>query len=368
MMKIQQLLLSSLTSLLLVSCGGRDKVDPPVQPGRMADSVKAEWQKPHDPVLRIHLDADLPTSILASFSFKTSSAEGYYNVDTRADQMMTHPFEREYELFATESQTELAFTATVGEATYDARTILPHMPENTRTQVNLTLRGGHLGVISSWMEDYSGGAAVIPSRTDSVYVGCYLCSDGHIRREHDETSVAVVIETDGKHGKAVSLSDAEGEWVFSSSGASSGHIFPTLDGRKEEGMLSSPSDSLGSLFYFASLPYPESSAFSCKEGYQLCENLMTLHSDTIGKGMLDAVDLKAGSYVPSAAEMAGLYTMLSGTKGFRCSHLVPLKGAYLTSSESGSDTCYSMNFGKGALSGYTSKRYIPLRIRPFYLF
>ena len=48
--------------------------------------------------------------------------------------------------------------------------------------------------------------------------------------------------------------------------------------------------------------------------------------------------------------------------------IVPLQGEYLTSSESGKDTFYLMDFTNGIVAGGLSKRYARAKLRLFYLF
>lgn len=370
-MRIHSLFTACL-ALAIVSCGGREPDDQSVFANRMADSVKSEWLKPHEAVLSIRLDSDCPTEILKVLSF-TYRNDGNYTVSSRADQLMTHPFERDYIVYPSSEQTEFEFSAVVRDTQLIARTILPHLLLDTRTRINLSIADGHLRLLSSWMEEYSGGIPQIPSRTDTVSVGFFLSSDGSITRDYEETTVAVVVETDGRHGKAVALSDAEGEWVFSSAGLSSGQVFSTLEGRAAEGILDwgrTATDTPMSLFYCAALPYPEDCAFSEADGYRLCQRLADRTEEENADDMLNAVSLKTGCYVPSASEMAGLHSLLYNKSGhtFHCRYLKLLEGAYLTSSESSADTFYSMNFIKGAITGKTSKRFTPLRVRPFYLF
>lgn len=366
-------LFSACLALTFVSCGGRQTQDQTVLASRMADSVKSEWLKPHEALLSIRLDSDCPTEVLKELSFIYRN-DGYYAVSTRADQLMTHPFERDYVVYPSPEQTEFEFSVSVRDTMLTARTILPHLLLDTRTRINLSVADGHLRILSSWQEDFTGDIPVAPSSVDSVCVGFFLSTDGRITQDYDAASIAVVIDTDGRHGKAVALTDAEGEWVFSSAGFSSGQVFSTLEGRFTEGILDlgrTTADSLESLFYCSTLPYPEYCAFSSADGYQHCQRLAARTGTERGDDdMLNAISLKTGCYVPSVSEMAALHSLLTdhGSQPFRCRYLKALSGAYQTSSESSAETSYSMDFTKGAVTGRTSKRYTPLRVRPFYLF
>jgi len=232
-----------------------------------------------------------------------------------------------------------------------------------------------LRTISSWIEEYTGGAEVSSAEVDTVRVGYYLSEDGTLTESYTATSMALVVETDGSHGKAVALSDVAGEWVFSSKGTSTGLSCQTLDGRAREGSLlrsRAVEDSVSFVFYSDTIPFPQNCAFSRTDGFELCSGLHLQYKER-GYPLSDMqgiYSLSEGSYVPSAGEMASLYYLLNGYRGenLKGTRLNVPDGAYLTSSESSDDTCYSIDFTHGAITGNTSKRYTPLRVRLFYLF
>lgn len=372
-MKIRLFYFAAMTCLL-ASCGGKVTKEETVLASRSADSIKAEWLKPHDAILRIRLDSETPVDVLTRLDFKYGVEDDHYEAINRPDQMLTHPYERDFVVIPTGSHTELEFRAVVSDSFYTARTIIPHLWVDTRTQINLNLAKGQLRVVSSWIEECQGEVSEAVSKPDTIMVGHYLSLDGTIHEDYVPTSVAVVVETDGRHGKAVALTDVDGEWVFSYGGCSSGQVFKTLEGRAVEGILDkrrTEADSLGLLFYSPGLPYPDGCAFAHNQGYRLCESLSERAGDLSSPAdMMRTVSLKSGAYVPSAAEMAGLYNLImgNGSRPFSCRHLTALSGGYLTSSESSEDTVYSMDFTQGALTGHTSKRFTPLHVRLFYLF
>lgn len=374
-MKIHSIVFPVLACLMM-SCGGREQKQEPLSARRMSDSIKAEWLRPHEALLRVHLDAEEVTDIITDIS--VSLGVGNSSVATsRVDRMMTHPFERDFTFGPCEGQTDVEVRVTVNDTLHASyRTIVPHLLEGTRTQINLNLSyEGHLRLMSSWIDEFSGSAEEEPGSPDTVRIGHYLASDGRVTEGFCETSVALVIETDGRHGKAVGLSDVSGEWVFSSNGASTGLLFETIDGKTDEGLLDrrcTEADSLHFLFYSSRLPYPSDCAFGCADGYSLCRSLLRASRDSElhENNMLNLFLADDGSYIPSVAEMAMFYNLYSGYEAdsIRVSHLVPPYGVYLTSSESSVGTFYTMDFKHGALTGRTSKRYMPLHVRLFYLF
>ena len=85
--------------------------------------------------------------------------------------------------------------------------------------------------------------------------------------------------------------------------------------------------------------------------------------------MLQEAARHPGSYVPSLGELAKLYYLLECAKPSKLKGLIaPLQGEYLTSSESGKDSFYLMDFTNGIVTGGLSKRYARAKLRLFYLF
>ena len=356
----------------LVGCSGNEVHEQPVLSSRYADSIKAEWLRPHEAILRIRIDSEHPTDRLLGLDV---TGNQMLMASSRTDQLMTHPFLRDYVVEPSEDQIELVITATVNDTLAVSRTILPRLVLDTRTQINLTLNNGHLRPVSSWIEECTAGAEDFVTSPDTVYVGNYLDMSGYITATFEPTSKALVITTDGKHGTAVALSDVDGNWVFSSEGASTGSAFNTLDGHAREGLLyrrRTETDSLGYLFYSASIPYQKQCAFSCTDGYAQCFALLSSidRMSLTDYDMLQMIQQKDGAYIPSVAEMSNLYTLIQvqNVPELIGGHFHELTGAYLTSTESDVDQFYSIDMSRGAVTGLTSKRFVPLRLRLFYIF
>lgn len=357
---------------MLMACGNKEDKVQPVMASRTADSVKAEWSKPHEAILRVRVDSEHPTDLLSGLDILCDQQA---IASSRADQLMTHPFQRDYVVEPTQTQSELTFTLSVNDTMLQARTIVPCMATDTRTQINLNLANGHLRLLSSWVEDYTGGAEEVLDSSDTICVGHFLNFDGTLTARYQDNSVAVVVAIDGRHGKAAALRDTDGEWIFSSKAASMGKYFDTLEGKTREGLLHlgrTEGDSLSRLFYCATLPYPKEYAFSHTDGYSQSHALYIAQGrwEMADNDMLNFMAYRDGSYIPTIADMAALYDLIYGMggSGFYCEQLQVPNGAYLTCTESSSDLCYSMDFRRGGITGYTSKRFTPLRLRLFYIF
>lgn len=84
-----------------------------------------------------------------------------------------------------------------------------------------------------WKPGASSATSLV-QRVDSVEVGHYLQKDGGICPQRDSNSIAMVVETDGRHGKAVALRDSEGRYCYSGKVLTSGKTFQTIDGKRKE--------------------------------------------------------------------------------------------------------------------------------------
>ena len=85
--------------------------------------------------------------------------------------------------------------------------------------------------------------------------------------------------------------------------------------------------------------------------------------------MLNQVEKRHCSYVPSLAEMAQIFYLLQPYSHSNLSELVePFNGEYLTCSESSDHNFYGIEIGKGIVMPNYSKQYAKLKLRLFYLF
>ena len=258
------------------------------------------------------------------------------------------------------------------------RTMLPPLTAGSMTHLSIRKDSEGVAINGSWVETERNLAyehRMMP--VDSVQTGHYLQKDGTIQAERDTLSIAVVMETDGRHGKAVALSDCQGQFVFSGNNISSGRRFPTIDGKRKEGIIN-PTTGIGEddkIIYKPGMPYPNDCALGYADGASLTQSLLEANgqakqSPFFGRqAMLQEAARHPGSYVPSLGELAKLYYLLECDKASSLKGLIgPLEGEYLTCSESGKDTFYLMDFSNGIVTGGLSKRYAQAKLRLFYLF
>ena len=199
-------------------------------------------------------------------------------------------------------------------------------------------------------------------------------NDGSISQIYDSASIAVVYVTDGKHGKAVALKDEPGLWRFSSRRLSSGKIFRTVDGAKQEGFIN-PSQTDGvekesRLVYKPSLLYPDNCAFGYKNGCSLSMSLLDKSKERENDDMLTALSSVRGAFVPSVAELATLYYLVQpySENPFTAGEFTLPVGEYLTCCESSASNFYMFEFSHGIVTGAFSKQFARLKLRLFYLF
>ena len=258
------------------------------------------------------------------------------------------------------------------------RTMLPPLTAGSMTHLSIRKDSESVAINGSWVEtERSLAYEHRMMSVDSVQTGHYLQRDGTIQAGRDTLSIAVVIETDGKHGKAVALTDCQGLFVFSGNAVSSGRRFPTIDGKRKEGIINPTAGISGNdkIIYKPGMPYPNDCALGYSDGASLTQGLVEANrkageDSPFGRqAMLQEVARHPGGYVPSLGELAQLYYLLECVKSSLLKGSIdPLQGEYLTCSESGKDTFYLMDFSNGIVTGGLSKRYAPAKLRLFYLF
>lgn len=298
----------------------------------------------------------------------------------QTDCLLNNGRNHDFYLIPTGTASPVTIGARINGRLHAVRTTLPPMSSGCLVHLSLRKEKDGLAISGSWVETERPLAHPISqTQVDSVSVGHFLQADGTLQAEKDSLSVAVVVETDGRHGKAVSLADCEGYYVFSEDGNQSGKPFATLDGTHREGILN-PAEGIkveDAVFYKPGMPYPEDCALGYADGASLTQRLLEAQRGTLEKPaslygrrpMLKETRRHPGSYVPSLAEMAWLFYRLECDKDFRRQvRLVPPEGEYLTSSESGEKTFYRIDFTYGIMTGQLSKRFAGGKLRLFYLF
>lgn len=256
---------------------------------------------------------------------------------------------------------------------------LPPMRAGSLTELHLKATTKDFVVSSSWVD--SRRKLYINSKKDivmdSIKIGHYLRSDGYVSSVCDARSIAVVYETDGRHGKAVAIRDSNGRFVFSGSEVTGGRNFETIDGKRREGVLNpSPQEHVedeDKVIWTPRMPYSDKCAIGYTDGAALTHMLTICSSKeiTTSKGkmfepMMTEVQRHSGAYVPSLGELVRLYYLVRQRK-VELTGLVPLEGEYLTSCENGSHY-YMIDFSTGIIASSLSKQYGAAKLRLFYQF
>ena len=295
-----------------------------------------------------------------------------------ADCQLNNGRKHDLYLIPTETACPVTIVIRINGKDHALRTVLPPLTAGSMTHLSIHKDSEGVAINGSWVGTERRLAYKYPmTSVDSVQTGHFLQRDGTIQAEHDSLSIAVVVETDGKHGKAVALTDCKGLFLFSGNNLSSGRRFPTIDGKRKEGVVN-PTTGISEdakIIYKPGMPYPDDCALGYGDGASLTQGLVEADGQNkqgspLGRQtMLQEAARHPGSYVPSLGELAKLYYLLECEKASSLKGLTaPLQGEYLTCSESGKDTFYLMDFSNGIVTGGLSKRYAQAKLRLFYLF
>lgn len=306
----------------------------------------------------------------------------------QADCLLNNGRSFDYYLIPTETAGVATILAKINHKNYAVKTTLPPLRAGSLTQINLHKTANGLAVNSSWVDTRHailGDNRV--AEVDTVKVGHYLQKGGYISDKRDTSSVAIVIQTDGKHGKAVALKDCEGRFCFGNSSLTSGKVFATIDGKRKEGIVN-PKQAQGvgdaeRIIFKPGIPYGTNCALGYTNGAELTMLLIgksqlkdtgdAPHIDTglslSRKMMIDETQRQPGSYIPSLTEMTALYYQLRcSERGTVWGQFEIPSGEYLTSSESTGQSFYMMDMENGIITGILSKQYAKMQLRLFYLF
>ena len=306
----------------------------------------------------------------------------------QADCLLNNGRLFDYYLIPTETAGMVTIHAKINQKNYAIKTTLPPLRAGSLTQINLHKKTDGLTVNSSWVDTRHTIVGNNPIfEVDTVKVGYYLQKCGYISSERDTSSVAIVIQTDGKHGKAVSLKDCQGNYCFGSSSLTSGKVFATIDGKRKEGIVNPKQaqevSNAEKIIFKPGIPYGTNCALGYTNGAELTTLLIgkselkdtddALYADTSlslsRKMMIDEVRRHSGSYVPSLAEMTALYYQLRFSEGDTAWGEFDIPdGEYLTSSESTPQSFYMMDMENGIITRTLSKQYTKMQLRLFYLF
>jgi hypothetical protein len=287
---------------------------------------------------------------------------------TDANCLLNNGRQHDFYLIPTDSAATLTVTAKVNGKNFTMKTAVPPLLARSLTRLGLKLNKGNLQAGSSWVETQRKLSLPTTAGMDSIQIGYYLQADGAIRSSYDAAAVAVVVETDGKHGKAIALTDCEGEQCYGSKQLASGKTFATVDGKRKEGIINPKKEYAVSdaetIVFKPKMPYNNNCALGYTDGATLTQAKMQKPTD----GIFKAISEHKGSYIPSLGELAKLYYMMQPySKMTLPDNFEPPTGIYLSSSEMPNNSIYTIDLSTGAVTGI-SKAYGKAKLRLFYLF
>ena len=302
--------------------------------------------------------------------FTESSGEGM-PVVVNADCLLNNGRTHDFYLLPCDVAADIVLTAMVNGREHVLKTKIPPLAAGSMTQLNLKVEDkGLLLPKSSWVDNERKTDLRKIASVDSVAVGHYLRKDGLIVAKRDTLTVAVVYQTDGKHGKSVAIDDTPGAFSFGAKSLTSGTVFQTIDGQRAEGVINDSSASEDErLIYKPEMPYSADTAFGFKDGSSLTSSLMRSKSGKDEGSALAVTEKHRGAYIPTLAEMADLYYRLQPYAHTKLGDLIePFTGEYLTCSESSTQTIYGIDMTKGVVMSHYSKQHSHLKLRLIYLF
>jgi hypothetical protein len=281
--------------------------------------------------------------------------------------MLNNGMAHDFHLIPVEEPCEATLTVTVNGTPHRVTTLLPPLREGSITELYLMLHQGKLTVGSSWVDTKFAFSPIRTYRNDSIRVGDFLQKDGSCSAFCNEESIALVIESNGRHGKAVALKDNDKVNLAGKNRFCTGRLFETVDGKCKEGSYkpkaTSKANDEETVRFMPGVNYHKSTAFSVMTGADLFQKMFERWSEADKQAYEEAREYGT-AYLPSLYEMARLSIEL---------HKLPEafqqpEGFYATCCESGADTYYAIDPRQYLISAYNSKAYPTTKVRLFYLF
>lgn len=288
-----------------------------------------------------------------------------------ADCLANSGRSHDFYLIPCDAASDIVLSAVVNGKEYLLKTKIPPLSAGSMTQINLRMdKAGQLLPKSSWVDNQYKRDLRKITVVDTVKTGHYLRKDGLVVAKRDTMTVAVIFQTDGRHGKAVAIEDIPGTFSFGDKNLTSGTIFETIDGHRSEGIINDSSSSEDErLIYKPEIPYSEKNAFGNKDGAELTSRLLNKKREKEDGTMLAEVEKHHCSYIPTVAEIAHMFYLFQPYAHSHIPELIePFSGEYLTCSESSYHNFYGIEMGKGIVMSNYSKQYAQLKLRLFYLF
>lgn len=335
-------------------------------------------------LLRFKFQSDKLTDILESvkisgYCIKTSGkiipvkgeiidSDGNSGIaETITDCLLNNGRSLDFHLMPTEDGGDIEISIKVDGKIYQLSTTIPPLRKGSITELRLKLMNGRLSVGSSWVDTKHPFIKPVTLHTDSIKQGYWLQKDGIVSPGYNDKSIALVIETDGKHGKAVALKDIPNPIHFIPFHC--GKTFDTVDGNEKEGCykgsLIVESEEL--IEYSPSVKYSERCALSLITGAGLTQEILKNTSEESRKQYSEVIENPCG-YLPSLRELIQLSSFLISKEGNLPEQFIMPEGFYMTVCESGEDTFYSLNPVTCRITAFNSKKYSNAKQRLFYLF
>ena len=285
--------------------------------------------------------------------------------------MVNNGRHHDFHMIPTEEAGEVIIGVKVNGRYLSVGTTLPPMRAGSITELGLTINNNKLNIGSSWVDTRHPFTKPVAKANAEILPLLYLKTDGTITETYDDNCVAVVIDTDGKHGKAVALIDTPGGMMFKGSDFSTGVVFQTVDGQFREGCFT-PGTMQGNerennIAFNPNVRYSSKCALVHRNGGILTGyivancNLEVLEMFT--------TEAKLGTaYIPTVYELALLSFFIEKNKDLLPAEFIMPDGFYTTCCESGGETFYSVDIADKKISAHNSKQYPNTNLRLFYLF
>ncbi len=123
-----------------------------------------------------------------------------------ADCLANSGRSHDFYLIPCDAASDIILSAMVNGKEYLLKTKIPPLSAGSMTQINLkTDKTGQLLPKSSWVDNQYKRDLRKVAVVDTIKTGHYLRKDGLVVAKRDTMTVAVVFQTDGRHGKAVAI-------------------------------------------------------------------------------------------------------------------------------------------------------------------
>lgn len=277
----------------------------------------------------------------------------------------------DFHMIPTDESGEIVIGVKVNGRYLSVATVIPPMRAGSITELRLTISGGRLNIGSSWVDTRHPFTKTAKEANTDVHPLLYLRSDGTITEIYDEKCIAIIIDTDGTHGKAVALSDIPGGMMFKGMDFSTGIAFQTVDGQFREGCFTpgtmQGSGSENKIAFNPNVRYSSKCALAHRNGG--VQTGILISDCNLEVLEMFTTHAKLGTaYIPTVFELACLSFFLEKNKDTLPAEFLMPEGFYTTCCESGSETFYSVDIVNQKISAHNSKLYPNTNLRLFYLF